>query len=101
LPFTAWPLQGPSTGQAKVIGDGLFELWREKYENTSLCGRRWLRQYKMRISYRFGPRDDDVSVACPLCASEAVSNFGQCVLSDRKVAAIEIDGTVFEVGSGV
>ncbi|SAK73671.1 hypothetical protein AWB80_04143 [Caballeronia pedi] len=37
----------------------------------------------------------------PLRVSDAVSTFGQGVLSDRKVAAIEVDGTVFEVGPGV
>jgi len=37
----------------------------------------------------------------PLRLSEAVSSFAHGVLSDRKVAAIEIDGTVYEVGPGV
>ncbi|BAO93016.1 PRTRC system protein D [Caballeronia cordobensis] len=37
----------------------------------------------------------------PLRVSEAVSGFANGVLSDRKVAAIEIDGTVYEVGPGV
>ncbi|MDR5798800.1 PRTRC system protein D [Caballeronia sp. LZ001] len=37
----------------------------------------------------------------PLLVSEAVSSFGHGVLADRKVAAIEVDGTVYEVGPGV
>lgn len=37
----------------------------------------------------------------PVVVSDAVSSFGHGVLSDRKVHAIEIDGTLYEVGPGI
>jgi plasmid segregation protein ParM len=37
----------------------------------------------------------------PLAVSDAVSGFGQGVLSARKVAPIEVDGTTYEIGPGV
>jgi plasmid segregation protein ParM len=37
----------------------------------------------------------------PLAVSNAVSGFGLGVLDSRKVAAIEVDGTSYEVGPGV
>jgi plasmid segregation protein ParM len=37
----------------------------------------------------------------PLAINDAVSGFGQGVLAARKVAAIEVDGTKYEIGPGV
>jgi plasmid segregation protein ParM len=37
----------------------------------------------------------------PIAVTNAISSFGQGVLSSRKIAAIDVDGTQYEVGPGV